>query len=974
MLAKFEEIKKKLEGEFYTDKTQRVLYATDASVYREVPMAVCTPKSEADIKTLIAFANENKIPVVPRTAGTSLAGQVVGNGIIVDVSKHFTQILEVNKEEKWVRVQPGIIRDDLNKYLKPYGLFFAPETSTSNRCMIGGMVGNNSCGSHSPLYGTTRDHLLELKTILSDGSDAFFKALTKEEFFEKVKLPTLEGKIYQFVYDILSQKENQDEIRKEFPKPEINRRNTGYAIDVLLESEIFTEGKPKFNFCKLLTGSEGTLAFTTEIKINLVDLPPKEVAVVAIHSNTINESLKANRLAMKYKPGASELMDKVILDCTKNNIEQSKNRFFVEGDPAGVLCVEFERETKEEIEDLTSRMIAEIKEAGFGYHFPVIWGDETKKVWSLRVAGLGLLGNIPGDEKGVACIEDTSVTVEDLPEFIDEFDQIMARYGKSSIYYAHAGDGEIHLRPILDLKKEGDRQLFYEITNDVATLVKKYGGSMSGEHGDGRVRAPFVKKMIGEKNYALIEEVKKTWDPNNIFNPGKIVNPPKMNEFLRYENNQVTPEIDTILDFSDTFGIVRMAEQCNGTGVCRRTHLSGGTMCPSYMATKNEKDTTRGRANILREFLTRSEKTNRFDHEEIKEVMDLCLGCKGCKSDCPSNVDVAKMKSEFLQHYYDANGVPLSAQMIAKVGVSNKLFSMIPNLYNYVNNIGFVKSIVSKKMGFSPKRELPKLAPQTLSTWYKHNQHKFIKNGVNGKVYFFADEVINYNDVTIGQDAIKLLIVLGYEVEIVDIHDSGRPAISKGLLRYAKEIAAKNIKAVKNLVTENTPLIGIEPSAILSFRDEYISFFRGEEQAEAKKLSENCFLIEEFIFNEFKKGKIKPEQFSQAKKEIVYHGHCHQKTLSDQSLAKKILEIPANYKVEIIPSGCCGMSGSFGYEEKHYDTSMKIGELVLFPAVRKANETGKSVCASGTSCRHQIKDGTQTESKHPVQYLLEAVR
>ena len=433
MLAKIEEFKNGFEGDVYTDDTQRVLYSTDASVYREKPLAVTRPKTIEDIKKLIHLASELKTSLIPRTAGTSLAGQVVGSGIVVDVSKHFTEILEVNKEERWVRVQPGVIRDDLNKYLKPYGLFFGPETSTANRCMMGGMVGNNSCGAHSPLYGTTRDHTLELNTILADGSEVVFKTLTKTEFDKKASQDNFEGSIYKSFQEILSQKFNQDEIRKEFPNPIINRRNTGYAIDVLLESEVFTEGKEEFNFCKLLSGSEGTLAFTTEIKLDLNVLPPNEVGVLAIHSDTIKDSLLANTIAMKYKPGASELMDKIILDCTKENKNQAENRKFIKGDPAAVLCVEFERDTKEEIEDLCQKVIGEVKEAGYGYHFPIVWGAETTKVWNLRKAGLGLLANIPGDPKAVACIEDTAVTIEDLPEFIEEFDAIMKSHGKESI-------------------------------------------------------------------------------------------------------------------------------------------------------------------------------------------------------------------------------------------------------------------------------------------------------------------------------------------------------------------------------------------------------------------------------------------------------------------------------------------------------------------------------------------------------------
>ena len=974
MLAKLLELQKRLTGEFHTDQVMRKLYATDASVYKEMPLAVAIPETIDDIKQIISFASENKASIIPRTAGTSLAGQVVGNGIVVDVSKHFTKIIEVNKEEKWVRVEPGVIRDDLNKYLKPYGLFFAPETSTANRCMIGGMVGNNSCGAHSPIYGTTRDHLLELETILSDGSDATFKSLSKEEFAGKCKGDKLENKFYQHIQEVLEQKAIQSEIRKEFPKPEINRRNTGYAIDVLLESAPFTDGKEDFNFCKLLAGSEGTLAFTKEIKINLVDLPPKECGILAIHSKSINDSLESNIIALKYNPGASELMDKIILDCTKENINQSKNRFFIKGDPAAVLCVEFERDTKEEIEQICEQLTAELREAGLGYHYPVVWGADTVKVWNLRKAGLGLLANIPGDAKAVACIEDTAVTTDDLPEFINEFDQIMKKHKKESIYYAHAGDGEIHLRPILDLKKGEDRELFYQITDDVATLVKKYDGSLSGEHGDGRVRGPFVEKMIGANNYALLKGLKKTWDPNTIFNPGKIVDAAPMNEFLRYEKDQKDPEIDTVLDFSETGGILAMAEKCNGTGLCRKTHISGGTMCPSYMVTKDEKHTTRARANILRDVLTNSTKANKFDSEEIKEVLDLCLECKGCKSDCPSNVDMAAMKSEFLQNYYDANGAPFASKMIANIASSNALFSNVSGLFNFFSKAPISSTLIKKMMSIAPERSLPPLYKTTLRKWFKKNKSRLQEGEKSkGTVNFFADETVNYNDVPVGIYAIELLSKIGYRVEIPQHTESGRPAISKGFLRKVAKIAQENVEALTDVVSDETPIIGIEPSGILTFRDEYPKLLKGDLKTKALKISKNALLFEEFICREIDKGNITSQLFKDTKEKIKVHGHCHQKALSSVDFTKDALSLPKNFEVEVIPSGCCGMSGSFGYEAKNYEVSMNIGELVLFPAVREA-EKGTIIAAPGTSCRHQIKDGTDVVAKHPAQILFECLK
>jgi FAD/FMN-containing dehydrogenase/Fe-S oxidoreductase len=979
-----------IEGEFYTDNTIRTLYATDASAYREMPLAVSVPKSVADVRKIVRFAKEKKVPIIPRTAGTSLGGQVVGNGLVVDMSKYFCNIIELNKEEKWVRVQPGVNLDELNKYLKPQGLFFGPETSTSNRCRIGGMVGNNSCGSHSVIYGTTRDHVIDLNVILSDGSEVVFKALTNEEFSDKCKLNTLEGKLYRHIYDMLSKPENQDEIRREFPKPSIRRRNTGYAIDELLETELFTQnplfpvtyadrsGKRLFNFSKLLAGSEGTLAFTTEIKLNLVDAPPANTAVVAVHLNSIYDAAKANLIALKYKPGAVELMDDIVLQCAKKNADQMKNLFFVEGNPVALLCVEFARETTEGIEEICRQMEAEMRAAGLGYHFPIVMNEKVKAVWDLRKAGLGLLANIPGDEKAVPCIEDTAVAVEDQPEYVLEFADIMKKYGKESVYYAHIGDGELHLRPVLDLKTAEGQQMFFDITNDVADLVKKYRGSLSGEHGDGRVRGEFIPKMIGQKNYDLLCDLKATWDPDAIFNPGKIVHTPKMNEFLRYQKDQQTNQFNTVFNFDETQGILRMAEKCNGSGDCRKSHVIGGTMCPSYQATRNEKDTTRARANILREFLTNSSKQNKFDHEEIKQVMDLCLSCKGCKSECPSNVDVGKMKAEFLQHYYDANGVPLRAWAIGNISKLNALGAIMPPLANFFMNNAFTGGLLKKTLGVAPQRSLPNIYKVTFRKWFEQNRSTFnvqrSKNAVNRQpttVNIFCDEFTNYNDVEIGITMVKLLVKLGYQVQMPKHMESGRAYLSKGLVRAAQKLAIKNVQMLKDVVTDETPLVGIEPSAILSFRDEYLSLVPSSLKPAAEALAKNTLLIDEFLAKEIFKGNIVAEQFTEEAKEIKLHGHCHQKAIVGLSHTQKILSLPKNYKLETIPSGCCGMAGSFGYEDEHYEVSMKVGEMVLFPAIRKAANC--EVAAPGTSCRHQIADGTGRKAKHPVEVLWEAL-
>lgn len=962
-----EELSKIIEGEIYFDKLHKSIYATDASVYRKIPLGVAYPKTNDDIKKLIQFAIKNNITLIPRTAGTSLAGQCVGDGLVVDVSKHFTKILAFDEHKKTVTIQPGIIRDELNNYLKPYGLFFGPNTSTSNRCMIGGMVGNNSSGTTSIKYGVTRDKVLELKTILSDGSEVTFNDVNTAEFNQKKIGSSLENKIYQTIFNELSNKEKQEEILREFPKKEIHRRNNGYPVDALLGFELFGGEKSSVNLATLLTGSEGTLAFTTEITIKLDDLPPAKNIMVAAHFNSIQESMEAVVIAMKHNLYTCELMDKTILDCTKNNREQLKNRFFVEGDPKALLMFEICTNSDEESNKLADKLIEDLEKHKFGYAYPKLTGHEIHQALELRKAGLGLLGNIVGDDKAVACIEDTAVEVKDLPNYIAEFSKMMENFGQDAVYYAHAGAGEIHLRPILNLKKKEDVVLFREITTKTAKLAKKYGGSFSGEHGDGIVRAEFIPLMIGEKNYELLKHIKHTFDPNNIFNQGKIVNPFPMDESLRFEIDRKEPEIETIQDFSDSLGILRATEKCNGSGDCRKLPSAGGTMCPSYRATRNEKDTTRARANALREFLTNSEEENKFNHKELYDVFDLCLSCKACASECPSNVDVAALKAEFLYQYYKENGVPFRTKMFANNVKWNKLGSLTPTFTNMVLNT----KITKKLMGIATQRSIPKLAKTTVYGWYKKNKKRLeFQPNKFGEIYLFVDEFTNYYDANIGIDTIELLTKLGYKITITKHEESGRSFISKGILDKAKEIANFNVNFFKELITKNTPLVGIEPSAILTFRDEYLRL--ADDKISAKMIAENTFTIEEFIKQEFEKNNILASSFTTQEKTLKIHGHCQQKSLSSTEPTFKMLSIPVNYRVTIINSGCCGMAGSFGYEKEHYHISMQVGEDTLFPKIRNTEST-TIIAAPGTSCRHQIKDGTSRNSKHPVTILREAM-
>lgn len=961
------DLKSKLNGDLFFDDLHKAIYATDASVYRKIPLAIAYPQDLSDLKALINFAQQHQIGLIPRTAGTSLAGQCVGDGLVVDTSKYFTRILGFNEREKTVTVEPGVIRDDLNRFLKPYGLFFGPNTSTSNRCMIGGMVGNNSSGSTSIKYGVTRDKIIRLNTVLSDGSTAVFREICCDDFKSKMQGQTLENKIYRQLYEELSQNTIQTEILNNFPNPKIHRRNHGYAVDALLNCSLFGGKNDTINLGQLLCGSEGTLAFTTEITLQLDDLPPKENLMIAVHFNSLSESLEAVVIAMQHDLYSCELMDKTILDCTKSNREQVLNRFFIEGDPGAILMIEVAATTKSDVLNQAQNIVNDLKNHQYGYAFPILEGDNINKVIELRKAGLGLLGNIIGDKKAVACIEDTAVLFSDLPKYIGELQKIMDKYGQRAVFFAHAGAGEIHIRPILNLKKQEDVILFRTITTETAKLVKSFGGSFSGEHGDGMVRAEFIPLMIGEKNYELLKRIKSTFDPNNILNPGKIVNPFKMDENLRYIPEREEPEIDTILDFSDSLGILRATEKCNGSGDCRKSVEAGGVMCPSYRATKNETDTTRARANALREFLTNSNQQNKFNYQELKQVFDLCLSCKACASECPSNVDVAALKAEFLYQYQKENLPDFRTKIFAQNAKFAAKVGGFAFLANQIANTSLSKRI----LGIATQRSIPKIANQSFYKWFIKHQKQTNSNKYQSAVYLFNDEFTNYYDVNIGKDAVFLLEGLGYKVNVILHAESGRSAISKGFLEDAKIFADKNIAIFKELITNEMPLIGLEPSAILTFRDEYLRL--ADDKDAAKKIAKNTFTIEEFISNEFTKGNIKSTQFTIEEKQIKVHTHCHQKSLSNSHNTFTMLNIPKNYSVQLLASGCCGMAGSFGYEKEHYEISMQIGEDSLFKKLRPLSiET--LIAANGTSCRHQIKDGTKRQALHPVSILKNALK
>jgi len=980
MAVNFNTLTKDYSGELYFNDTAghlavRTAYSTDASVYQEMPVAVAIPKDAADIRRLITFAREHGLTLVPRTAGTSLAGQVVSHGVIVDVSKYMNAILEVNPEEKWVRVQPGVIRDDLNAWLKPLGLLFGPETSTSSRAMIGGMIGNNSCGLHSRIWGNTRDNLLEVSAILADATELVFGSV------DRGTAPR-EHRLYTDILSIIEDPANRAAIANNFPKPSVTRRNSGYALDHLVGQLDHTG---RINLSSLIAGSEGTLCFVTEAKLKLIDLPPKEVGMVAVHCRSLQEALGANLIAVQARCAASELVDHVILEQAINNAEQAPNRFFLVGEPNSILMVEFFDDTQEGLRQKCEDLIAALKSAGLGYAFPILTGNETNSAWNLRKAGLGLLRNIKGDAQPVNLIEDCAVAVEDLPAYIADLEALLKRHDTRYSMYAHAGDGELHVEPMIDLKSASGRQLFKTILTETAALIKKNNGALSGEHGDGRLRGQFIPVVMGPEVYNLFKRVKQIFDDQGLFNKGKITDTPDMLSNLRYAEKESSllasggpsplapgPIPQTIFDFSPEEGILRLTEKCSGSGDCRKTHITGGTMCPSYMATRNEKDTTRARANVLRQYLTKRPEIlgQGKEAEIVKDTLDLCLACKGCKTECPSSVDVTKLRAEFLHHYQKENGIPFRTRMIGAFSTQMRLASKFAPVYNYLVRNRLFRRTINRLLGFHPERTLPEVAGLTLKDW--HRKRSLPGHQPRKTVYLFCDEFTNYNDVETGKKTILLLEHLGYQVLIPEHTDSGRACLSKGLLLQARACAQHNVNALHDLISEETPLIGIEPSAILSFRDEYRSLLDGDAQKKADALSRHVYLFEEWFYKEMQNGNIQSTHFTTAAKKIVLHGHCHQKALSDMHMAQAILSLPKNFSVRTLPTGCCGMAGSFGYEKEHFDVSMKIGNLVLFPAIEGEPET-TIIAASGTSCRHQVKDGTGRKALHPAEILFEAL-
>jgi FAD/FMN-containing dehydrogenase/Fe-S oxidoreductase len=965
-------LRRAVRGSVRFDQASRLLYSTDASMYQVEPLGVVTPLDADDVRAAVEVARNQQVALLPRGGGTSLTGQTVNRALVLDFTQHMNQVLEVNAEELWARVQPGLVQDELNHHVRSRGLLFGPDTSTSNRATLGGMMGNNSGGSHSLAYGLTVDHVLEIRALLVDGTEVVFGEVTPEEFAAKTRVSGLEGQICREVAAI--RESYADEIRARYPKQW--RRVAGYNLNELIGIGVRPHsyagggnGKPRpLSLARLVVGSEGTLLTILEAKVRLVRRP-KATAVDVIHYHDMQEALESSQAILETGPYAVEVTDKLILDLARNNIEQSQRMGWVQGDPAAIMLVEYtgenEAEAKAKVEALEARRARD----RFGYAAHAAYDPgEQRTIWNLRKAGLGLLLGMKGDKKPIAFVEDTCVQPQHLAQFVPRFKEIFAKHDTVGAYYGHCSVGCLHIRPVIDLKTRRGLDQVRAIADEITALVVEFGGTISSEHGDGRARSPFLERMYGPTLMEAFRKLKRAFDPDNRMNPGNIVDSPGILENLRYGVGYTTWSPVTMLDFSAQGGFAASVEMCNGVGVCRKK--LEGTMCPSYMATRDEEHSTRGRANALRAVLSGRMAATEFHGKRLYEVMDLCLECKGCKAECPSNVDMAKLKYEFLHHYYKANGLPLRNRLFGHIERLNRLMSRVPTLANWMTSVPFNRWLMEKVVGIDRRRPLPALADETFTDWFLKREalrkRLVTTRALRGEVVLFHDTFVTYNTPEIGRAAVQLLEAAGYQVVLVERKCCGRPLISKGMLTEARDNAAWNVERLHPYAARGVAIVGLEPSCLLTIRDEWVDLLRTDE---ARTVAAQSALLEQFLLRERARGL--NLRWTSHGREALLHGHCHQKAMVGTGATVGVLKW-AGYMVNEVDSGCCGMAGSFGFEREHYDISVELGNRRLAPAV-KATPAATEVVAPGISCRQQIQHLAGRRAKHPAEVLWEAL-
>jgi FAD/FMN-containing dehydrogenase/Fe-S oxidoreductase len=967
------ELSRVLAGEVRFDPMSRLLYSTDASMYQVEPVGVVMPRDADDVEAAITVARRNGVALLPRGGGTSLTGQTVNHALVMDFSRSMHRILDVQPEERWARVQPGVVQDELNAHVRPLGLLFGPDTSTSSRATLGGMLGNNSGGSHSIAYGLTVNHVLEVTAILADGSRVVFGDVDDATFAAKCRRPGLEGEIYRGVARIRD--EYGEEIRKLLSGHW--RRVAGYNVNELVPelrarfgrpttevpaAGVAGDGRRVLNMARLVVGSEGTLLTIVEAKVRLCPRP-KRTALDVVHYRTIQEALESSASILETGPYAAELTDKMILDLARGNIEQSQRMGFVQGDPGAIMIVEYAGESDAEVRAKVEALEARRARERWGYAAHVAYEPgEQQSIWKLRKAGLGLLLGLKGDSKPIAFVEDTAVDPRRVHEFVPRFREILSRHGADGAYYGHCSVGCLHIRPVIDLKSPRGLAQVRAIADEITDLVLEFNGTISSEHGDGRARTPFLERMYGPRMMEAFRALKRVFDPADRMNPGNIVGTPGLTEHLRYGARYRTWEPKTLLDFSERGGFAASVEMCNGVGQCRKT--LEGTMCPSFMVTHDEEHSTRGRANAFRAVLSGRTAQSEFTGRRLYQVLDLCLECKACKAECPANVDMAKMKYEFLHHYYRAHGLPLRNRLFGHIAALNRAGSRFAGLANRMGRLAPSRWLLERVAGIDRRRPLPALATETFTDWFRRRAPR--PDAPRGEVVFFDDTFVTYNCPEIGRAAVELLEAAGYRVVLVDKKCCGRPMISKGLLDEARQHAAWNVARLHPYAARGVAIVGLEPSCLLTLRDESVDLLRTDE---ARVVARESLLLEQFLLREKQRGL--ELAFAAHGRKALLHGHCHQKAIVGTAPTVAALRW-AGYEVSEVDSGCCGMAGSFGFEREHYDLSVAIGSRRLMPAVKAAaHET--VVVAPGMSCRQQIEHLAGRQARHPAEALRQAL-
>jgi FAD/FMN-containing dehydrogenase/Fe-S oxidoreductase len=948
------ELRKRIRGEVSFNKVTLGIYATDASIYQIKPLALALPRDEEDVRAIVKTAYDYNVSILPRGAGTSLAGQAVSPSLIIDFTKYMNRILEVNVKERWVRVQPGIVLDELNAVLTKYNLHFAPDPATSNVATIGGMIGNNSSGTKSIIYGITRDHVMETKTLLSDGTVLHFKEHPVDEYEQNIRYSNKNTRELEILNGLKRLVEtNHNEIEKRYPR--LMRSVQGYNLDSFINTDYW-------NLSNLIVGSEGTLGIVLEAKLNLEPLPKSKV-LCTVHFTDLLKAIRSVSRILKHKPSAVEILDEDVIIRARENLKTAPLCSFIKDNPKAILIVEFFGDTTEQATRKAKDLVSDMQSQNLGYYWPVISDkDDQANVWAVRKDGTGLLLGIKGDRKPVPFIEDSAVPIDFLPEYIDQILQFCKKRDVPVIMYAHASVGTIHIRPVLNLKDRKDIDNMKNIAEFSFELVKKYGGSLSGEHGDGRIRSPYLERYFGPQIYNALREVKKLFDPAGLMNPGIIIDPNPMDQDLRYGTEYKTPIFTTEYHYREDGTFAQAIERCNGVGDCRQNLV--GTMCPSYRITRDEEHSTRGRANALRLAMTGQLGLDGKTSERLYEIMDLCLSCKSCKLECPSNVDLARLKSEFLQKYHDAHRIKLRDRFVAS---STKIAKIIAGwkapFVNRVQKTFLFRKILEWFIDIDSRRILPYYARLSFAKWFA--QRSLLKKQSQKKIVLFNDTYMNYFQTNVGISAVELLESCGYEVILANAGCCQRPRISHGFLRKAKKEGEKTLRNLDKFIQQGFKIVVCEPGCCSALTDDLPDLIEDEQLG--LRIKENVKMIDEFIAREIIDGNCN-SQFASPYNKILLHGHCHQKSLYGTSSMKEVFKLVPDLTVEEIESGCCGMAGSFGYEKEHYKMSMQIGESILFSAIRN-RKNGTAVVACGFSCRHQIADGTGVQALHWVETL-----